>query len=85
MLLLQTGPSEFLLAGTALSVSVSVDPEAGNGIAGIADVEEGSRTDGKWVTLRRLNGDQTNQGRSILIADHRYALLRVQLYTIPSR
>lgn len=85
MLLLQTGPDEFLVAGTALTVSVSVDPDARNGIAGIASVEEGSRTQGKWTTTRRLNGDQMNQGRSILLPDHRCALLRVLLYTIPSR
>jgi hypothetical protein len=85
MLLLQTGPDEFLIAGTALSVSVSVDPEAGSSIAGIVGVEEGSRTQGKWLTIRGLNGDQTNQGRSILLPDHRCALLHLKLYTIPSR
>ena len=85
MLLLQTGPDECLIAGTALSVSVSVDPDARSGVAGIASVEEGSRVQGKWLAVRHLNGDQTNQGRSILLPDHRCALLRVQLYTIPSR
>ena len=85
MLLLQTGPDEFLIAGTALSVTVTVDPDARNGIAWIASVEEGSRAQSKWSATRRLNGDQTNQGRSILLPDHRCTLLRVQLYTIPSR
>ena len=85
ILLLQTGPDEFLIAGTALSVTVTVDPDARNGIAGIASVEEGSRAQSKWSATRRLNGDQTNQGRSILLPDHRCTLLRVQLYTIPSR
>ena len=85
MLLLQTGPDEFLIAGTALSVTVTVDPDARNGIAGIASVEEGSRALSKSSANRRLNGDQTNQGRSILLPDHRCTLLRVQLYTIPSR
>jgi beta-galactosidase GanA len=85
MILLQTGPDEFLIGGTSLSISVSVDPDAREGIAGIASVEEGSRANGQWTTTRRLNGDQTNQGRTILLPDHRVSLLRVKLYTIRSR
>ena len=85
MILLQTGPDEFLIGGTSLSISFSVDPDAREGIAGIASVEEGSRTNGQWTTTRRLNGDQTNQGRTIMLRDHRVSLLRVALYAIPSR
>ena len=85
MIILQTGPDEFLIGGTSLSISVSVDPNVREGIAGIASVEEGSRANGQWTTIRRLNGDQTNQGRSIMLPDHRVSLLRVKLYAIPSR
>jgi hypothetical protein len=85
MILLQTGPDEFLIGGTALSVTISVDAETREGIAGIASVEEGSRAQGEWVTARRLNGDQDNQGRSISLPDHQFKLLRVKLYTIPPR
>jgi beta-galactosidase GanA len=85
MLLLQTGTDEFLIAGTTLSLTVSVDPDARTGTAAIAAVEEGARSQGKWLTLRRLNGDRTNQGRSILLPDHHCALLRVTLYTIASQ
>lgn len=85
MIVLQTGPDEFLIAGTALSVTVSVDADARGGIAGIGSVEEGSRADGQWSTARRLNGDQNNQGRTISLPDHQFKLLRVKLYTIASR
>jgi beta-galactosidase GanA len=85
MILVQTAPDEFLMAGTALSITVSVDPEQKEGVAGIASVEEGSRTQGKWITARRLNGDQDNQGRTISLRDHQFDLLRIKLYTIASR
>ena len=85
MILLQTGPDEFFIGGTALSVTISVDVETREGIAGIASVEEGSRAQGEWITARRLNGGQDNQGRSVFLPDHQFKLLRVKLYTIPSR
>jgi len=84
MILLQTGPDEFYIGGAALSVTVSVDVEAREGMAGIASVEEGSRINREWITARRLNGDQDNQGRTILLPDHQFKLLCVKLYTIPS-
>jgi len=85
MIVLQTGPDEFLIGGTALSITVSVDVDTKEGIAGIASVEEGSRAHGEWITARRLNGDQNNQGRTISLPDHQFKLLRVKLYTIPNR
>ncbi|MGB2643380.1 MAG: DUF5597 domain-containing protein [Candidatus Acidiferrum sp.] len=85
MIVVQTAPDEFLIAGTSLSINVSMDPDVKEGVAGIASVEAGSRMQGKWVAAQRLNGDQDNQGRSISLPDHRFALLRVKLYTIPSR
>src|SRR5499427_7675166 len=81
MILLQTGPDEFFIGGTALSVTISVDVETREGIAGIASVEEGSRAQGEWITARRLNGDQDNQGRTVFLPDHQFKLLRVKLYT----
>lgn len=83
MMVLQTAPDDFLIGGTALSITVSVDVDEKEGIAGIASVEEGTRTNGKWTTQRRLNGDQDNQGRTISLPDHQCKLLRVRLYTIP--
>jgi hypothetical protein len=85
MILLQTGPDEFFIGGTALSVTISVDVETREGIAGIASVEEGSRAQGEWIAARWLNGDQDNQGRSVFLPDHQFKLLRVKLYAIPSR
>ena len=75
----------FLIGGTALSVTVSVDPDVKKSVAGIASVEEGSRVNGEWTTTRRLNGDQNDQGRTLLLPDHNVSLLRVKLYTIERR
>jgi len=83
MVVLQTGPDEFLVGGTAPSITVSADPDAKERVAGLASVEEGSRVNGEWNTARRLNGDQTNQGRTLFLPDHHCALLRVKLFTIP--
>jgi Domain of unknown function (DUF5597)/Beta-galactosidase len=85
MIVVQTGPDEFLIGGTSLSITPAADPDVQDGIAGIASVEEGSRLKGEWITTRRLNGDQDNQGRTLSLPDHQFKLLRVKLYTIPAR
>jgi beta-galactosidase GanA len=83
MIVLETAPGEFLIGGTALTITVSKDLDSGEGTAGIASVEEGTRENGIWTTSRRLNGDENNQGRSISLPAHQFKLLRVRLYTIP--
>ena len=35
----------------------------------------------QWITERRLNGDQTNQGRQLLLDPHRQHVYRVRLYS----
>ena len=83
MIVVETGNDEFLIAGSALTISVLRDADLGDGIAGIVSVEEGSRAGGQWKTERVLNGDQSNQGRNISLPAHEFKLLRVKLYTIP--
>jgi len=85
MIVVQTGSDEFLIGGSALTVTVTKDVDLGDGIAGIESVEEGSRNGGQWKTERRLNGDQSNQGRNVSLPAHEFKLLRVKLYTIPQR
>jgi hypothetical protein len=82
MLILQTSPGEFYILGSGLTVSVARDPDVDSGIAGIASAEEVSRRSGQWETERRLNGDQTNQGRQLLLDPHRPRIYRVRLYSI---
>jgi len=82
MLILQTAPGEFYIAGSGLTVSVARDPDVDVGIAGIESVEQVSRSSGQWTTERRLNGDQTNQGRQLLLDPHQPHIYRVRLYSI---
>lgn len=82
MLILQTSPTEFYVLGSGLTVSIVRDPDAGGGFAGIDSVEQVSRRAGRWTVERRLNGDQTNQGRQLLLDPHIPHIYRVRLYTI---
>ena len=82
MLILQTSPGEFYIIGSGLTVSFARDPDVDAGIAGIKSVEQVSRASGQWTTERRLNGDQTNQGRQLLLDPHRQHIYRVRLYSI---
>jgi uncharacterized protein DUF5597/glycosyl hydrolase family 42 (putative beta-galactosidase) len=85
MLLLNTVPGEFYILGCGLTVNFSRDPDLDSGIAGIESVEQVSRTSGKWVVERRLNGDQTNQGRQLLMDAHLMHIYRVKLYSIGAK
>lgn len=84
MLILQTSPGEFYIFGSGLTVSFVRDPDVDAGIAGIESIEQVSRASGQWTTERRLNGDQTNQGRQLLLDPHRQLIYRVRLYSVPS-
>ena len=82
MLILQASPGEFYILGCGLTVSFTRDPDLDSGIAGIESVEEVSRPSGEWKVERRLNGDQTNQGRQLLLDPHQHHIYRVRLYSI---
>lgn len=82
MLILQSSPDEFYVLGCGLTVRIVRDADVDSNIAAIASVEEVSRLSGQWKVERRLNGDQTNQGRELLLNAHRPAIYRVKLYSI---
>lgn len=82
MLILQTAPGEFYIAGSGLTVSFARDPDVDAGIVGIESIEQVSRSSGQWTTEKRLNGDQTNQGRQLLLDPHQPHIYRVRLYSI---
>jgi beta-galactosidase GanA len=79
-LILQTGPEDFLIAGQGITVTFK---GAGDGppLAGIDYAWEGSfGANGAWQNLRRLNGDQTHQGRHIRLPPGQYQIQKVRLY-----
>jgi hypothetical protein len=81
MIIVQTSTNEFFIAGRGLTVTFHRDPDIDDRVAGIGSIEEVSRMDGKWVTQRRLNGDQSDQGRALSLAADRMHTYRVILYS----
>ena len=61
-LVISLGNDEFLAAGTGFRVGFSPLPPAG-GLVGLGPIDEGTFSNGKWIPGRRLNGDETDQGR----------------------
>jgi len=81
MLILEASPGEFYIAGSRLTVTFARDPDVAAGVAQIESIEQVSRVSGQWVTEKRLNGDQTNQGRQLLLDPLQPHIYRVRLLT----
>jgi beta-galactosidase GanA len=77
-LVIALGDGEYLVAGSGIIVTFA--PAAPGGIAGIERVDEGRYEGGRFVVTRRLNGDETHQGRQVRIPMGEYGLQRVKLY-----
>ncbi|MGD1072207.1 MAG: DUF5597 domain-containing protein [Bryobacteraceae bacterium] len=80
---ISTGPDEYIVAGNG-PVTVNFAPNTpGPPTAGIVSIEEVSFADGRWVTGRRLNGDETGQGKFLRIGGFGIpngSIQRVKLY-----
>jgi hypothetical protein len=77
-LVLATEPDEFIIAGTALTITFA--STAPGKRAGILSAEEGRVVAGRWENLRWLNGDETHQGRHVRLEPGRFSMQRVRLY-----
>ena len=82
MMVIEAGANEFLIAGSGLTVSFLRDPDVDDKVGGIASLEQVRRDHGDWVTVRRLNGDQSNQGRALMMDGTGFHVYRVKLYAI---
>ena len=79
-LLIYAGGEDFWFAGQGITVTFK-GADAGPPLVGIDLAEEGVfDQDGKWVAGRRLNGDQTHQGRHIRLPPGQPQIQRVRLY-----
>jgi len=78
-LVMATGPDEYLFAGTGLTITFETD-KPGDPIVGLLSVDEGKYVNGQWIQGRRLNGDQTHQGRHVRLPPGRFGIQRVKLY-----
>jgi hypothetical protein len=80
MLVLESAPDDFYVVGTGLTVTMLRDPDTDSRVAGIASIDEVTRSGEGWTVLRRLNGDQSNQGRQLTMDAHQVRIYRVRLY-----
>ena len=81
---LQSGPDEFYIVGCGLNVIFLRDPDADGRVAGIAGIAELTWKSGGWAVAGQMNGDQTDQGRQLLMDPHAIRLYRVRLYDYPA-
>jgi Domain of unknown function (DUF5597)/Beta-galactosidase len=82
MMVIESAANEFYIAGKGLYVSFLRDPDVDDKVGGITSIEEVRRDHGEWVTVRRLNGDQSNQGRQLMMDGRGFRVYRVKLYAI---
>lgn len=80
LMILQTAPDEFLILGSGLNVTFLRDPDTDDRIAGIASIDQLANINGNWTAAIRLNGDQSDQGRALLMDAHAFHVYRVKLY-----
>ena len=77
-MILATDDGEYLVLGTGFIVTFS--PMDGKGQVGIDRVDLGEIQKGRFVPTRRLNGDETHQGRQVRLPMGSYGVQRVKLY-----
>jgi hypothetical protein len=78
-IIIQLGADEFIVAGSGLIVTFqSLNPE--RPLAGILSIDEGAYERGVWKAGRRLNGDQSHQGRHMRLPYRDFGIQRVTLY-----
>ena len=70
---------EFIIAGSGLIITFKSNSSE-NPIAGIGSIDEGKFVNGKWVAGRRMNGDQSHQGRHMQLPYGTFSIQRVRLY-----
>jgi beta-galactosidase GanA len=81
MMVMETAPNEFYVMGSGLTVSFTRDPDVDEQMAGIASIEQMTDAGRQWVTEGVLNGDQSDQGRALLMDAHEFRVYRVKVYT----
>ena len=68
VMFLPTGPDEFLILGSGdAQVTFSTDRQ-GLCVVGIESIDEQIFRAGKWISGRRLNGDESSQGQALKIS-----------------
>jgi hypothetical protein len=81
-IMIHTGPDEFIAAGKALDIFFT--PEDHSMRIAVDVVDEGTFKDGKWIPVRRLNGDETHastySGTGLKFPGNKVSIQKVTLY-----
>jgi beta-galactosidase GanA len=77
-LLVWLGGEDFLFAG--MGATLTVEAVGGLGSVGFDFVDEGTFEAGEWKAGRRLNGDQTHQGRHVRLPPGEFGIQHFRLY-----
>jgi len=78
-MIIQVGRDEYFIAGSG--VIVTFEPaEKGAFIAGIGSLDEGRFINGTWTPGRRMNGDQSHQGRHMRLSHWEHSIQKLKLY-----
>ena len=81
-LIIRTGKQEFICAGRALDLFFI--PKENSMRLAVDAVDEGTFKDGKWITERRLNGDEVHastwSGTGLKLPDHKVSIQKISLY-----
>jgi beta-galactosidase GanA len=78
-LIVMLGPDEFLMAGRGVIFTFEPKPPSEERV-GIGFVDEGRYVNGRWVRGRRMNGDQSHQGRHVRLEPDEFSIQHVRLY-----
>lgn len=83
VMFLQTGPDEFLVAGSGNAQVTFSSDKPGPPIVGIESIDEEFFQGGAWVPERRMNGDENSQGQELKLSSSDLQdgrIYRVRLY-----
>ncbi len=78
-MIIMLAPDEFLIAGSGIIVTFETRANDGT-IAGIERIDEGQFVNGNWTPGRRMNGDQSHQGRHLYLPGNTFSIQKVKLY-----
>jgi beta-galactosidase GanA len=78
-IIISVGIDEYLIAGSGLLVTFAPNTP-GDPVAGIVSIDEGTYMNGRWITGRRMNGDQSHQGRHLRLPYDSFGIQRIKLY-----
>ena len=78
-IIIQKNDNDFIIAGTGVVITFAVNNNDKIS-AGILQADEGKYVNGEWNAGRRMNGDQTHQGRHIRIPVGDWNIQKVKLY-----